>query len=52
MRNILNKVNTVVTAVTAIYTVTKFMIKTFKKYQEQHDRRSIQTRFQGVQEDT
>ena len=34
--NILKKANTVLTVVTAVYTVSKFMYKTFKKYEEKH----------------
>ena len=36
MINILKKINTVVTIVGTVYTVTKFMYKTFKKYEEKH----------------
>ena len=36
--NILKKTNTVLTVVSAVYTVTKFMIRTFKKYEEKHGR--------------
>ncbi len=34
--NILKKANTVLTVVTAVYTVSKFMYKTFKKYEEKY----------------
>ena len=36
MINVLKKINTVVTIVGTVYTVTKFMYKTFKKYEEKH----------------
>lgn len=36
MIGILKKVNTAVTVVTTVYAVTKFMFKTFKKYEEKH----------------
>ena len=40
--NLLKKVNTVVTVVSAVYTVSKFMIKTFKKYEEKNVHKRIQ----------
>lgn len=36
MINILKKINTVVTIVGTVYTVSKFMYETFKKYEEKH----------------
>lgn len=39
MKNILNKVNTLVTAITVVYTVTKFMFNTFRKYQNEYEER-------------
>ena len=36
MTNVLKKINTVLTIITTVYTVTKFMISTFKKYEEKH----------------
>lgn len=39
--NLLKKVNTVVTVVSAVYTVSKFMIKAFKKYEEKNVQRRI-----------
>ena len=39
MKNILNKVNTLVTAITVVYTVTKFMFNTFRKYESDYEKR-------------
>ena len=39
MINILKKINTVVTIVGTVYTVSKFMYDTFKKYEEKHGKR-------------
>jgi hypothetical protein len=36
MLELLKKLNTAITVVTTAYAVTKFMIKTFKKYEEKH----------------
>ena len=43
MIGILKKVNTAVTVVTTVYAVTKFMFKTFKKYEEKHGKANKQS---------
>lgn len=37
MINYLKKINTVLTIATTVYTVTKFMYETFKKYELKHE---------------
>lgn len=36
MINVLKKLNTVITIVSTVYAVSKFMYNTFKKYEEKH----------------
>ena len=36
MIGVIKKLNTAITVVTTVYAVTKFMFKTFKKYEEKH----------------
>ena len=44
MINILKKINTVVTIVGTVYTVSKFMYDTFKKYEEKHGKKENSNR--------
>ena len=48
MMKILNKINTVITIVGTVYTVSKFMYDTFKKYDKKHGKKNDERR---VQED-
>jgi len=48
MMKLLNKINTVITIVGTVYTVTKFMYDTFKKYEKKHGKNNDEGR---VQED-
>lgn len=41
MINIFKKINTVLTIATTVYTVSKFMYTTFKKYEEKHGKKNV-----------
>lgn len=47
MMKLLNKINTVVTIVGTVYTVSKFMYDTFKKYEKKHGKKNDEGRVQG-----
>jgi hypothetical protein len=46
MMKLLNKINTVITIVGTVYTVSKFMYDTFKKYEKKHGRKNDEGRIQ------
>ena len=41
MKKFFNNINTVITIIGTVYTVTKFMFDTFKKYERKHGRGNI-----------
>lgn len=43
MIGLLKKLNTAITIATTVYTVTKFMFTAFKKYEEKHGKKIVQT---------
>jgi hypothetical protein len=47
MMKLLNKINTVITIVGTVYTVSKFMYNTFKKYEKKHGSKNDERRIQG-----
>ena len=47
MINFLKKANTAITIITTVYAVTKFMFKTFKKYEAKHGKQTTKRTDEG-----